>query len=65
MIVIVYELYLEYNKHACKGVQLIMVYCKYEVYGHSAIMFDLFLELVFKLEYDMQLLKCDVLLIYE
>ena len=28
------------NKHAC------------EVYGHDAIMFELFLELVFGLEYD-------------
>jgi len=53
MIVILYELYSEYNKHVCEGVQLIMVNCKYEVYGHSAIMFELFLELVFELEYGM------------
>ena len=41
MLLIVYELYSEYNTHVCKGVRLIMVNCEYEVYGRSAIMFEL------------------------
>jgi len=37
--VIVYELYLEYDKHKCEGVWLII---EYEVFGHHTIMLSCF-----------------------